>query len=180
MVLKRSDEIIEQFLKNIRLFWQVIFLLSVSIYGLSFLHYLNYRPAAVWLFYFKTIDLSSFALALALAIAILLYKRKYFSLRKLKMMLTMLHRQNREFDESQLVKQLTTMLRSRLKGVWLMGLALIVLGIIFYWWTFTTKNMHIYFIVGLYSLVMNYPRKDLFADIPYLAHEVLKEDAQPA
>lgn len=180
MDLKQTDEIITRFLKNIRLFWQVIFLLSVSMYGISFLHYLNYRPAAVWLPYFKTIDLISFALALSLAIAIFLYKKKYFSLRKLKMMFTVLHREKRELDEEQLVKQLTTMLRSRLKSVWLMGLALIVLGIIFYWWTFTTKNMHIYFIVGLYSLVMNYPRKDLFTDIPYLAHEVLKEDEQSA
>jgi len=55
-----------------------------------------------------------------------------------------------------------------------MGGIIVLLGVIFYWWTFTTKNMNIYFIVGVYSLMMNYPRKDLFMDLPYLIAEVLK------
>lgn len=171
------DSIIDSFLKNVRLFWQFLFLGGVLIYGLSFLFYLNNRPPVRELAYYKILDLTSFGMALLLALTIFRYKRKYFSLRALRLLAEKLFSENPEQDETGLTRGLTLNLRSRLKAVWLMGSALILLGVIIFWWTYNSRNMNVYFVVGLYSLVMNYPRKDLFLDVPYLVREIVKKQS---
>ncbi|MEJ2635271.1 MAG: hypothetical protein P8184_08265 [Calditrichia bacterium] len=172
MQLRTTEDIIKSFLSEIRIFWQVIFLFSVVIYGGSFYQYLSAKPLPRQLPYFRAFDLISFVLAISLALAIFAYKRKYFSLRPLRKFLEKIRAKHPELNENDLARKVTRDLRGRMKTVWLMGGGLILLGVIFYWLTFTTKNMHVYFIVGLYSLMMNYPRKDLFLDIPYLISEM--------
>ncbi len=174
MLFKETEKNIERFLREIKLTWQVIFLVSIVLYGLSFLHHLSTRESPRPLPYFTTIDLISFAFALGLAIFIFREKRKYFSLRALRVYLEKLAITYPESDEKKLAQLVVNNLKTPIRIIWLMGGIIVLLGVIFYWWTFTTKNMNIYFIVGVYSLMMNYPRKDLFMDLPYLIAEVLK------
>ena len=174
MHLKKSEEIIDRFVREVRSFWQAVFAGSVLIYAVSFFHHFTVRTSPRTLPYSNTIDWISFLLAITLAVLIFHYKRQYFSLRAIRIFLEKLAKQNPESDEYELARLLMNSLKSRIKTVWLFGAGLVVLGVVFYWWTFTSKNMHIYFVVGLYSLVMNYPRRDLFLDVPYLIHEIYK------
>lgn len=175
MSLQDSEKILNRFLREIRLSWQLIFLISVVAYGLSFFRHVS-NPMPVRLFpYFRLIDLLSFAIAIGMAIAIFLQKRKYFSLRALRIYLESFFSENPGLGEKQLAQKLTRTLKKPLLIIWLMGGTIVLVGVIFFWWTYSAKNMHIYFIVGLYSLMMNYPRKSLFLDLPYLIHEIFVE-----
>jgi hypothetical protein len=69
-------------------------------------------------------------------------------------------------------------MQKKMKLVWLLALALILLGVIYYWITFDDWNMHIYFVVGLYSLVINYPRQDLLNQVPYLIKEFYPKNGE--
>jgi len=170
-----SEQIINRFIGEIKLFWQVIFLFSVVIFGVSFFEYMSVRPSPRLLSYFPVIDRISFAIAIILVISVFYYKRKHFSLRYMRQVTEKLTAKNPQMDEIETARRLTQDLRSKLRIIWLMGGMLVLVGVIFYWWTLTTMNMNVYFIVGLYSLLINYPRKDMFADIPYLIHEIIKE-----
>ena len=178
MQIKESEKIINCFLKEIKSFWQIIFLISFVCYAISFAHHFMANSLPIALSYFKTIDLISFAIAIILVFAIFFYKRKCFTLRAFRLLLLQLNKNNPDWDEKELTIHFTRNLRNKMKTVWLMGGALVILGVIFYWLTFTTKNMHIYFVVGLYSIMMNYPRKDLFSDVPYMVHESIKESRE--
>ncbi|GAB4377430.1 MAG: hypothetical protein Kow0042_25170 [Calditrichia bacterium] len=174
MKFKDSEKLIQKFLRDTRLFWQIIFLISILAYGLTFIHHLNTRAIPPYISHFRTIDLASFALALILALSIFRFKRKYFRIRFMRTFMEEYHHSHPEADESLVIKRLLRFMTSKLKIVWVMGAALILLGVIFYWYSYTTKNLHVYFIVGLYSLIMNYPRKELFGDLPYFVWEIVK------
>ncbi len=178
MLLKNSEDIINRFVREVRSFWQALFAGSVLIYAVSFFHHFTVRAFPRPLSYFRTIDLISFLMAITLAVLVFHYKRQYFSLRAIRIFLERLHKQNPELEEKELTRVLMNSLKSRMKMVWLFGAGLVLLGVVFYWWTFTTRNMHVYFVVGLYSLVMNYPRRDIFLDVPYLIHEICKSGQQ--
>ena len=120
----------------------------------------------------------SFFIAVALAVYILHIKRTCFRLRFFNQILTESHAKNPELDKEQLIRKFTATIGKKLKLVWISGLVIILIGVIYYWITFDPWNMHVYFIVGLYSLVINYPRTDLFADVPYLLEEVFKEKGE--
>jgi sterol desaturase/sphingolipid hydroxylase (fatty acid hydroxylase superfamily) len=160
MNISDSTHIIQRFLGKIRLDWQIIFLVSIVAYGISFLHHLNHRIPPPNLSYFKALDMCSFVLAIGLAMVILFKKR---------------NQKYPDLNEKQLTQKLTRSLRKPLFIIWIMGGAIVLIGVIFYCWTFEARNMHIYFIVGVYSLIMNYPRKELFLDIPYLIKEIILE-----
>jgi hypothetical protein len=172
--LKDSENIIYRFVREIRTTWQMIFLICVVSYGFTFLHYLNSYTSPRLLSTFKFIDLLSFIIAIGLAIAIFIQKRKYFSLRILRIYMENLKEMYPALNEKQFTKKLTFSLKKPIQIIWVMGGIIVIIGVLFYWITFQTKNMHIYFIVGVYSLMMNYPRKDLFLDLPYLIQEIFR------
>ncbi len=168
--------LIDQFLRKIKLYWQIVFLVSVVVYGVSFLHHLQFRkgiPLSPGTY--KTLDQVFFVLALVLAVGIFLYKRKFFKIKYFQNRLEELLGEHPEADARQLMRLLLRELERRFKTVWFMGAALIALGVVEYWITFSSYNMNVYFVVGLYSIFLNYPRQDLLVDIPFLVQEVLKE-----
>ncbi len=175
MNIQDSRTVINNFVKNIRLYWQVIFLISVLCYGFSFLYRMDNSPPVRDIKHFQLLNWGSFAIALFLAISILYIKRKYFRLRYFENFLENTRGENPDMDEQQLVRRLVRHIGSLMKRVWIMGGSLILLGVIYYWITLDAWNMHVYFVVGLYSLVINYPRRDLFMDIPYVIKEILKK-----
>jgi hypothetical protein len=175
MSLKELDGITNRFLKSIKLYWQSIFLFSVLVYGLSFLHRMDSHLSPKVYSWVPTVNWISFFIALFLAYTIFHNKRRYFSLKSFRIFFEKENSDNPGFKSKQLLQRFTRFISRKLKMVWLMGGGIVVLGVIYYWLTFDAWNMHVYFIVGLYSLVINYPRKDLFLDIPYLIHEIVKE-----
>lgn len=167
-----SQAVMKRFLRQVRIFWQAIFLGSVLLYGIAFVHHFTTGTPPHYFSHFSTLDLVSFIIAITLAVAIFGYKRRYFSLRKIRHFLEGLYSREPSLREKDMARRLTRHFGKKMKTVWLMGGALVVLGVIFYWITFTTRNMHIYFIVGIYSLLLNFPRKDLFINVPYLIKEI--------
>jgi hypothetical protein len=117
----------------------------------------------------------SFFIAVALAIYILHIKRSYFRLKFFNQYFTQSHSENPDLDKEQLLSKFTRLIEKKMKLVWALGLVIILIGVTYYWITYDPWNMHVYFIVGLYSLVINYPRTDLFIDIPYLLKEIFQE-----
>ncbi|GAB4330879.1 MAG: hypothetical protein Kow0037_07020 [Calditrichia bacterium] len=172
---RENNNAIKQFIRKITIFWQINFLVGVLLYGVSFLHKLQFNPSPKILTYFAPLDLTIFAIAVILAVIIFRMKRKLFSQRSLRLKLEELYQKNPDLDEAGLLRLLLDDTAPQMKRVWIMGTAIILVGVVLYWWTFLSRNMHIYFIVGLYSLMMNYPRKDLFLELPYLVHETIRD-----
>jgi hypothetical protein len=176
MIAKEANKVIEQFLKNIRVYWQIVFLVGILCYGLTLFYRLDTHTVVRTLPYLKILNIITFLIAITLAISIFHQKRKYFHLRAFRTMIEDICKKEPEFREKQVIRQFTREIGTRLKRGWLMGCAIILVGVLYYWVTYDAWDMHVYFIVGLYSLVINYPRKDLFLDVPYLVHESLKPD----
>jgi hypothetical protein len=178
MDIKEINKIIQKFLQRIKLHWQILFLSSVLIYGISFIYRLESHTLIKPLSYLRILNLVSFIIALALAFTIFYFKRKYFRFRFFRVFLEKLSSEDPTIQETGAIKKLTQFIGKRMKILWYMGAALVLLGVIYYWWTFDAWNMHVYFIVGLYSLVINYPRRDLFTDLPYLIQESFKNKTE--
>jgi hypothetical protein len=174
MDIKETEKTILRFIRNVKVYWQIIFLITILAYGISFIYRLDAQTSPKSLKYLGTLNWLSFALALILAITILQFKRRYLSLKFFRKYLEQLSSDKPEFQSQELVKNLLHYTRQKLKTVWHLGAALILLGVAYYWWTFDAWNMHVYFVVGLYSLMINYPRRELFIDIPYLVEESIK------
>ena len=150
-------------------------ILGVFVYGFSFIYRIRAETTLKYFSLMPALNWISFFIAVALAIYILHIKRSYFRLKFFNRFLEENHTANPEWDKEQLLRKLTGFVRKKLQLVWILGLLIIVIGVAYYWITFDTRNMHVYFIVGLYSLVINYPRTDLFTDIPYLLAEIFRE-----
>ncbi len=175
MKIQDTESIIDNFIRNLRFYWQAVFMISILAYGLTFLYRLNETPAMRVLENQSLWNWGSFLVAFILAISIFRLKRKYFRIRFFEEKAESLFHENPEMDEQGLSRKLTRVIGSKLKTIWILGSVLILVGVIYYWITFDAWNMHVYFIVGLYSLAINYPRRDLFTDIPYLVKEMFKE-----
>jgi hypothetical protein len=174
MDIKESEKAILKFIGNVKVYWQVIFLITILAYGISFIYRLDAQTAPKPLSYLNILNWISFAFALILAISILQFKRRYLSVTFFQKYLENLSSDKPELQSQELVKNLLRFSKQKLKIVWHLGATLILLGVAYYWWTFDAWNMHVYFVVGLYSLMINYPRRDLFIDIPFLVEESIK------
>ncbi len=170
-----AEVFLEKYVRRLRTQWQIIVFISTAAYVLSLLHHFYAPSFPTALAFSRTFDTISFLVAILLAVAILRLKRKYFSLRYFEAELKKIVQKFPGVDETDLLRKFGERLRPKILRVWWLGGGLILVGVLYYWVTFASRNMHIYFIVGLYSLMMNYPRKDLFFDIPYLMKEVRKE-----
>lgn len=177
----KQDElasIVAAFSRGIKNTWQIIFLAAVAPYGLSLIHFFYYRPGLrISIFpYFQSIDLTSFFIAFGLALLILLLKRKYFSRKFSQSIIENALRANPEADAKTILSRILEILRRKMTLVWVLGLLIVLDGVCFYWITFSDRsNMHMYFVVGAFSLLINYPRSELFSNLPWYIREGKKE-----
>lgn len=180
----KQDElasIVSAFSRRIKNSWQTIFLAAVAPYALSLIHYFHYQPGLRInaLPYLRSIDVISFVIAAGLALLILALKRKYFSRKFSRSMVEGALRKNPETSPESLLSQILNILRRKMTLVWVLGLLIVLDGVLFYWITFIDRPyMHMYFVVGAFSLFMNYPRRDLFSNLPGYVREGKREFAQ--
>lgn len=170
--------LVQNFSKKMKNTWQVIFLGVIVSYCLSLAHlfYVNpgINPAIEK--YLRNIDLISYIIAIGLAVVIFSMKRKYFSRKFSQGIVTDSLRENPAQENEVLLKKVLGILNRKMVFIWLLGLFLVLDGVFFYWLTFSSNNnMHIYFVIGVYSLIINYPRSDLFNDLPWFVVEGKKE-----
>ncbi len=169
------QDIIAAFAKRMRNTWQLLFLPAILSYGVSFMHFVNDKPGPREIIfpYLKNIDLLSFVVAIVFAVIIFNMKRRYFSPKFSKGMVEASLKQNPHQDEAELVRQILGVLQKKMTLVWLLGFLIVLDGVLFYWITFYPgNNMHIYFVIGALSLLFNYPRRELFENLPwYVAEE---------
>lgn len=169
---------VQNFSKRMKNTWQVIFLGVLLSYGLSLLHLFYQNPAVNPAIekHLPNIDLISFIIAIGLAVVIFSMKRKYYSRKFSQGIVEESLRQNPDQENEVLLKNVLGILRQKMVLIWLLGLLIVLDGVVFYWLTFSSSNnMHIYFVIGVYSLVINYPRIDLFNDLPWFVVESKKE-----
>lgn len=170
--------LVQNFSKRMKNTWQVIFVGVILSYGLSLLHLFYQNPAVNPAVdkHLRNIDLISFIIAIGLAVAIFGMKRKYFSRKFSQGIVTDSLEENPGQEDEMLLKKVFGILNRKMVLIWLLGLLLVLDGVVFYWLTFSnSNNMHIYFVIGVYSLVINYPRVDLFNDLPWFVAESKKE-----
>ena len=178
--MKKYDltDAVKPFARRLKNTWQAVFLPSVIIYGLSLLHLFYQRPAPndAMAPYLRNIDLVSYIVAIILAVIIFRLKRTYFSRRFCRDVVEDSLMQNPDLDDESLLKKVFKILQKKMLLVWILGFLIVLDGVIFYWLTFSSQNnMHIYFIIGLFSLFINYPRDDLFSNLPWYVREGRKE-----
>jgi len=158
--------------------WQAVFLPSVLIYTISLLHlfYIRPTPGETASAFINNIDLVSYIIAIVLTVSIFNLKRKYFSKKFCRIVVEDSLKRRTDQSDELLLKQVFAILRKKMLIVWLLGFLVILDGVIFYWVTFSDRNnMHIYFIIGVFSLFINYPRSELFGDLPWYVLEGRKE-----
>jgi uncharacterized membrane protein HdeD (DUF308 family) len=178
MKQQEVNKLVQSFSKKIKNTWQIIFLAGVVPYGISLMHLFYQKPAPnVWLEgYLNNIDIISYIIAIGLAVVIFSLKRKYFSRKFSRVTVEKSLQENPRQEVEVLLKKVLNILRRKMTLIWILGFVLVLDGVIFYWLTFSDRNnMHIYFIIGVYSLLINYPRNDLFMDIPWYVSEGKKE-----
>lgn len=167
----------EKFAKGMKNSWQLFFLISVLCYGLSLLHLFYTKPSlnSAMAPHLNQIDLTSYIIAIGLAVAIFSMKRKYFSSKFSRAIVEKALREDPGQSDESLLKEVLAILRRKMITIWTLGLLLVSDGVGFYWLTFSSSNMHIYLVIGAYSLLINYPRNDLFMDLPWFVAEGKKE-----
>lgn len=179
--MKNSTRALEQNLRNllgpIRLKWQLIFLSSTLAYAASAYHALRVRPEILWPpSLLHNLDTVSLVIVVFLALLIFHIKRRYFSTLFIRHQAAELLASRSAAQETELLRQVFTVLQAQLLRVWILAALIIAVGIVFYWATHWSRNLHIYFAVGGLSLLLNYPQKSLFADLPWL----IKQEWQDA
>ncbi|RMF56986.1 MAG: hypothetical protein D6748_12235 [Calditrichaeota bacterium] len=170
------ENITQTFVRQIKTTWQIFFLIPVFLYLLSMLHsFLIQPPLRISdITILKNIDLLSFFIALILALWIFRLKRKYLSARYSHRVTEDALQTRSEISLEDILQQIFSTLTEKMRLVWALGGLLILDGVIFYWVTYSSRNMHLYFIIGVFSLFLNYPRRELFADIPLFVMDARK------
>ncbi|RMI17491.1 MAG: hypothetical protein D6681_03265 [Calditrichaeota bacterium] len=156
------------FAGKLRNTWQIIFLPAAGLYGLSLFHFFQVRPSLriISPAMYRNLDMLSFVVAIGLTLVIFHFKRKYFSPRFSRRYVEARLKHHPDITSEDLLQEILNTLKGKMTLVWVLGLLVVLDGVVFYWSTFSHFQMHIYFIVGAFSLLINYPRRDLFADIP--------------
>lgn len=177
MTVRDIDKEVKNFSNRMKSNWQIFFLVMIIIYCASLYHSLRINPSLKLHLskYVQNLDLFSFIIAIVLAVVILSLKRKYFS-KKFSRSITELALQNSpELSDAELLKIVLNHLQKKLYMIWLLGVLIVLDGVILYWLIYLSRNMHIYFVVGTFSLILNYPRKVLFEEIPWYIRDSRKK-----
>jgi len=177
--MNRSElnESVKGFSQRLKTGWQIIFIVMAVVYGISLYHALIVNPPIRenMLAYVKNLDLLSFVIAIVLALIILNLKRKYFSKKFSRSITESALSQNPELSDQELLNIVFIQLQKKMHLIWLPGFLIVLDGVILYWIIYLSRNMHIYFIVGAFSLILNYPRQVLFEEIPWYIREARKD-----
>lgn len=178
MPSRRSRDLLskatQKFSRRLRSSWQMFFLPAILLYSLTLLNHLFVAPAPrLTIFpYLKNIDIAILAVAAALLLGIFNMKRVYFARRFVRRTVEAALQKHPELSDEELIGKVFGEVRGKMMRVWLMGAAVVLLGVLYYWITLDGgNNLHVYFVVGAFSLLVNYPRNELFADIPWYVIE---------
>lgn len=179
---RKLNQLSQSFTAQIKSNWQAIFFPGIMLYAISLIHffYSHPSPRITNPGVLKNIDLLSFILAIGLAVVIFNLKRKYFSPKFSRQVVEASLKQAPDLSVEELITKVFKTLHIKLRLVWMLGAFIILEGIIFYWSTYISGNMHIYFVIGGFSLLINYPRKEMFQDIPWYVLQAHKDYQPPA
>lgn len=177
MIVKELNEHIRKFCQRMKLSWQVIFIITAVVYGPALYHSLKVNPPirVSMLKYIENLDMLSFIIAILLAVVILNLKRKYFSKKFSRTLVQSSLAKAHDLSDQELLPIVLVELQRKMYFIWALGFLIVLDGVALYWITFLSGNMHIYFIVGAFSLILNYPRRELFTEIPWYVVESRKE-----
>jgi hypothetical protein len=175
MIKDELDTITESFVNQLKTSWQIFFAIILVSYSISLWHFFEVKLEIRLLRYVGILDNISFVIATILAVIIFNLKRKYFSKKYSRLITETELRKDREVSEKDILKEIFKRLQSKLYLIWALGLLIVIDGVILYWITHLDRNMHIYFVIGSFSLFLNYPRKVLFEEMPWQIHETKKE-----
>jgi len=180
MIVKELNEPLKKFSQRMKSGWQVIFIIIVAIYGPALYHSLKTNPPirVSMLKYAENLDLLSFIIAILLAVVILNLKRKYFSKKFSRTLVQSSLTKSPDLSDQELLRIVLKELKNKMYFIWILGFLIVLDGVAIYWIVFLSRNMHIYFIVGTFSLILNYPRQELFTEIPWYIMESRKEFSQ--
>ncbi|MFQ5584355.1 MAG: hypothetical protein ACE5GL_07970 [Calditrichia bacterium] len=175
---------LKNFINRLKRYWQIFFALSLIIYGVSLYHF--FRNLSVSGMgagtgkFIHTLDNLSFAIAIILAFLIFHLKRKYFSGKKSRELIINLLKKDQQPSGQDILKHVFSNLERKLYLIWFMGFLIVLDGVVLYWITHLDRNMHIYFVIGSFSLLLNYPRKVLFEDLLWQVRQTKKEFSEKA
>ena len=165
-------------IKELRMHWQMYFLPAALFYGLAVWHLLSIHPSVKpeMAAYVKNIDLGGFIIAILMAVVILQIKRQFFSLRFARTFVAEAIQHQADISDGDVVRNIFRVWKAKFSTVWLLGMLIILVGVASYWLTFSPAiNFHIYFVIGSFSMVINFPRQDLFIDLPWQIAEARRD-----
>ena len=164
---------IRRFVGRIRNIWQIYFFLTVILYGTAAFHYFRVRPglkptAAAT---FTLLENLAIFLAFGLLVSIFMIKRRFFSRWYQRRLLKQLM-QSSAANEVDALNQLLHTIEPRFTWIWTLAFLVVADGVLFYWFTYSPQYLHMLFIVGLFSLFINYPREELFSELPWQVEQI--------
>ncbi len=162
------QQIITRFIRKARHQWQLFAFATMAIYGITALFLWTSHPAPrpLPLKTINTLNNLAFGVAVLFAIAIFLQKRNLFSPQFSKAFFQNSLKTTDGNAEATLEAYLTLVF-SRFQRFWALAFGITIVGVLHYWLTLWPQYLHLLFIVGLFSLFLNYPRKEFFTEIPY-------------
>jgi hypothetical protein len=174
---KELNDQIKKFSQRMKSSWQVIFIVIVLVYCPSLYHSFKANPPirVSMLRYADNLDLLSFIVAILLTVLIFNLKRKYFSKKFSRNLVQTSLSKSADLSDQELLRTVLKELQRKIYLIWALGFLIVLDGIVIYWSIFLSWNMHIYFIVGTFSLILNYPRQELFSQIPWYIVEARRE-----
>ncbi len=159
---------IRRFVKKARNQWQLFTLAAMVTYGVTALYLWTVHPTPRP-FSVKTVTILgnvTFAVAVLLAIAIFFQKNQVFSRRfSHDFFEAMLKETNGDAEKA--LQEYLAVVFHKLVRFWILAYGIVLVGVLHYWITFWPQYVHFLFIVGLFSLFLNYPRTEFFTEIPY-------------
>ncbi len=174
---RKLNKKVQTFIRRIKPAWQMIFFPAVLLYAVSLIHFFYSHPAPRQLGepLLRNLDLLSFIIVIVLAGIIFNMKRRYFSSRFVRRYAESLQAQYPRTLPDKLITEVFEFLRKKLMFVWVLGGMIVLEGVCYYWVTFNSNNMHTYFVIGAFSLFLNYPRMALFEEVPWYVMQAQQE-----
>jgi hypothetical protein len=177
----REDDLqksVKRFTHTLKMRWQLYFFPSAVLFAGAIAHRLFAHAGMnpVLRPYLLTIDRVSFLIAAILTVVILNLKRRYFSTRFTRRLIFAQLQEDPTITDEGLLKQVFNVWQQKLALVWGLGVLLVLDGIVYYWLTLSLdNNLIIYYVIGSFSMVLNYPRPDWFSEIAWQIAEARRD-----
>ncbi len=159
---------IRRFVRKARNQWQLFTLATIATYGVTAL-YLWYAHPAPRPLSVKTVTIlgnATFVVAVILAVVIFLQKNQVFS-RRFSHDFFVAALNEYQGDAEKALQEYLRVVFTKLLRFWVLAYGIVLVGVVHYWITYWPQYVHFLFIVGLFSLFLNYPRNEFFTEIPY-------------